>query len=269
MSSGSLAGDVGHDALGFADADVDGRLAEMERHELPVDIGHVDERDVAETFEFQQSSCGEACPARPRGRAGPSRRSVDAPAAACRNSRLEIIASRLVRQRGRKACRCSAARITCEFFDMTDLEQSPAPLRLPGWPSSADVDRLLGLVDGAVVVDPSELERAGLRRLARRTTDRDWRKSTGCQSAAKDLLAVELGGERLMILRGIALPSASLRWPVSISCQMSVLTSIDLAGLGLGRHAHARGGIVPSSIPRRLLLLVRSGRRTSRRSRRW
>ena len=94
-----LAGDVGNDALGFADADVHGRLAEVQRHELAVDVRHVHERDVAETARTLSSSswvrrpCAAARPKDPPIRA-------DVASAACRNSRLEIMQTAFFVQRG-------------------------------------------------------------------------------------------------------------------------------------------------------------------------
>ena len=38
----------------LADAEIDRRLAEQHRHELGVDVGDMDERDVAERLEAQQ-----------------------------------------------------------------------------------------------------------------------------------------------------------------------------------------------------------------------
>ena len=49
-----------HQPLGLADAEIDRRLAEQERHELGVDVGDVDERDVADRVEAQQLVLGQA-----------------------------------------------------------------------------------------------------------------------------------------------------------------------------------------------------------------
>ena len=50
----SLAGDMRNEPLGLADAEIGGRFAEQERHELGVDVGDVNERDVADRIEAQQ-----------------------------------------------------------------------------------------------------------------------------------------------------------------------------------------------------------------------
>ena len=44
-------GDMRRQSLGFADAEIDRRLAEMQRHQLRVDVGHVQDGDGAERIE--------------------------------------------------------------------------------------------------------------------------------------------------------------------------------------------------------------------------
>ncbi len=51
-----LAGNVGHKPLHLADAEIDRRLAEINRHELGVQIRDMDQRDIAERFEPQEIS---------------------------------------------------------------------------------------------------------------------------------------------------------------------------------------------------------------------
>ena len=49
-----LAGDMRRLAARLSDAEIDRRLAEIERHQLAMNIGHVNQRDVAERLEGQQ-----------------------------------------------------------------------------------------------------------------------------------------------------------------------------------------------------------------------
>ena len=64
-----------HETLGLADADVDAGLAEMQRHQLAVDIGEVHQRDVADRVELQQFILRQAAlRCRAPKRANPARR---------------------------------------------------------------------------------------------------------------------------------------------------------------------------------------------------
>src|SRR3954452_6580465 len=55
----------------------------------------------------------------------------------------------------------------------------------------------------------------------------------GCSSAVKTSAPANVAVNRLMMLRGMVLPSASLRWPVSMTCEMRVLTSMTSPTLAL------------------------------------
>ena len=60
-----------HQTLDFADAEIDRRLAEQHRQQLAVDVGDVDQRDVADGVEAQQFGLREPLlrkGARPAGR---------------------------------------------------------------------------------------------------------------------------------------------------------------------------------------------------------
>src|SRR5262245_19326923 len=46
----------------LADPEVDRRLAEIHRHELAVNVGHMQQRDVANRVEFEQVGFGQALP---------------------------------------------------------------------------------------------------------------------------------------------------------------------------------------------------------------
>src|SRR5215510_12234665 len=48
----------------------------------------------------------------------------------------------------------------------------------------------------------------------------------GCRSALNTSLPAKLGENELMMLRGMTLPSGSLRCPVSMTCEIKVLISI-------------------------------------------
>ena len=57
--------------LGLADADIDRRLAQQQRHQLAMDVADVKKRDVADRLEAQQLVLGQALlgeSARPAGR---------------------------------------------------------------------------------------------------------------------------------------------------------------------------------------------------------
>ena len=72
-----LAGEMRRLAPRLADAEIDRRLAEIDRHQLAVDIGDVQQRDVAERVELEQFRFGEALlrqGARERAVAGRERR---------------------------------------------------------------------------------------------------------------------------------------------------------------------------------------------------
>ena len=48
------AGDVRRLALRLADAEIDRRLAEIDRHELAVNVGDMQQRDIAERIELEE-----------------------------------------------------------------------------------------------------------------------------------------------------------------------------------------------------------------------
>src|SRR4030095_4863646 len=52
--------DVGRLSPRLADAEIDRRLAEMDRQELPVNVGNVKQRHVTERIELEQVRFGEA-----------------------------------------------------------------------------------------------------------------------------------------------------------------------------------------------------------------
>src|SRR5262245_4634290 len=53
----------------------------------------------------------------------------------------------------------------------------------------------------------------------------------GCSSALKTSSPAKLAEKKLMMLRGMVLPSGSLRWPVSMTWEIKVLISIRSPGL--------------------------------------
>ena len=53
-------------ARGLADAEVDRRLAEQQRHELGVDVGEMEKRDVADGSKRSSSACDSRCCAKAR-----------------------------------------------------------------------------------------------------------------------------------------------------------------------------------------------------------
>src|SRR4249920_1494485 len=55
----------------------------------------------------------------------------------------------------------------------------------------------------------------------------------GCSSAVNTSAPAKVALKLLMMLRGMVLPSASLRWPVSITWEISVLTSMTSPTLAL------------------------------------
>ena len=80
-------------ALGLADAEIDRRLAEMQRHQLRMDVGDVQDRHRAERIEAQDVGLRQ-----PLLRGDAAERteaaavvSADAAAVACRKSRREIM----------------------------------------------------------------------------------------------------------------------------------------------------------------------------------
>ena len=55
-----LAGEMRRLPARFADAEIDRRLPEIDRHELPVQIGNMQQRDIADRIEFEEFVFGEA-----------------------------------------------------------------------------------------------------------------------------------------------------------------------------------------------------------------
>ena len=69
----------------------------------------------------------------------------------------------------------------------------------------------------------------------------------GCSSALNTSVPANDAVKLLMMERGIGLPSLSRRWPVSITCEISVLTSITSPTLALsGSLMRGRVMVSPS-----------------------
>ena len=84
------AGDVGHLPPVRTDADVDGGFTEVDRLQLRMDVGDVDQADVAEGVELQKLILGEALL---RGQPGPVAEAGGADQSRSRHGHLQEIAS--------------------------------------------------------------------------------------------------------------------------------------------------------------------------------
>src|SRR5690606_36537014 len=103
---------------------------------------------------------------------------------------------------------------------------------------SGDRYFLLVLEDGAVVVEPRELERPRLRNPDRKGKIRV-RRNRGMPIAVKNFLAVELGRERLDDLARDRLALRVLALTAFHFVRDQRFHFYDLAGFGLARHTNA------------------------------
>ena len=69
----------------------------------------------------------------------------------------------------------------------------------------------------------------------------------GWSSAENTSAPANVAVNRLMMLRGMVLPSASLRWPVSMTWEMRVLTSMTSPTLALSGSLMRAFAMIPSS----------------------
>src|SRR5262249_12576545 len=79
----------------------------------------------------------------------------------------------------------------------------------------------------------------------------------GCRSALNTSAPAKVAVNELMMKRGTGLPSLSLRWPVSITCEMSVLISITSPTLA--RSGSLTRGLVMPRPPARLAAATTDG----------